>query len=409
VKRVGSFSHAFQARYFTRLTARIFVFVLLPVSLGSWCSCTRSPDSLPRTRTLNIALAVFPEEADHYRKFTEEFERTSGIQLKIVAQTYTDILKALEAEATAGSGTLDLIELDLAMLAEGRASVRQLNSIVSPSARELFPKAAWEVGEQNGAIYFVPHRLMWEAMVYNKEQVPSPPRNWAELLNFGREHPGKLALKAALYEGTICDALPFIWGAGGDLTAPESPGSIAGLELIGRLAPYANNYSAVFREMSVLEAQARGEVWIHFNWPFAMSYLKGKGLAPDPNRSAPIPAGPRGTATTLGGGYLGIPTSAPHRDSAEQFLRYLLTTQAQQKLSEDLGWYGSVSQPKDSTEAQLYEGYTAMKQYVRTRPTITEYAELSNQWQRAIRGVLFDHQSARSAVAKVRCCEPEGR
>ena len=61
-----------------------------------------------------------------------------------------------------------------------------------------------------------------------------------------------------------------------------------------------NDESGVFREMSVLEAQARGAVWIHFNWPFAMGYLHAKGMAPNVNLSAPIPAGPDGRATPLG-------------------------------------------------------------------------------------------------------------
>jgi len=81
-----------------------------------------------------------------------------------------------------------------------------------------------------------------------------------------------------------------------------------------------NDESAVFREMSVLEEQARGSVWIHFNWPFAIGYLHAKALAPSVNLSAAIPAGPGGRATPLGGGYVAIPTSAPHPMLAAEFI-----------------------------------------------------------------------------------------
>ena len=155
----------------------------------------------------------------------------------------------------------------------------------------------------------------------------------------------------------------------------------------------------VFREMSVLEAQARGSVWIHFNWPFAMGYLHAKGLAPNVNLSAPIPAGPDGRATALGGGYLAIPNSAPHPKLAAEFIQYLLTADTQAKLSRELGWYGSVPPAPGSEDAQLYAGYTAMRPFVRARPTVDCYADLSDQWRRAIRAVLFDNAAPASAIA----------
>ncbi len=352
-------------------------------------------------RQLTVALAVFPEEAAHYRNFLAEFERSRKVHVDIVAQSYIDILRALGAEAGAGRGALDLVELDLAMLGEARGSVRELDPLITQSARALFPRAAWGAAAQNGHTYFVPHRLMWQAMIYNRREVPNAPATWTELEAFAREHPGKIALKAARYEGAICDVMPFVWEAGGSELLPDSPGSVRALSFLGGLAPGLNPQSAVFREMSILEAQARGSVWIHFNWPFAMSYLAGKGLAPGVDLSAPLPAGPTGTATVLGGGYLGIPRSAPHPKLAAAFIEYLLTPEAQRRLSHELGWYGSVPPPPGSEQAILYAGFDAMRPRVRARSVLGAYGQLSNQWQRAIRGVLFDGQSAQAALSTV--------
>ncbi len=274
----------------------------------------------PDGRELVIALAVFPGEAAHYRSFVGDFERREHVHVEIVAQSYDDILRALRAEASAGHGRLDLAELDLAMLGEARASARPVDEIVGASQRVLFPDSAWQAATAAGHLYFIPHRLMWQAMIYNRLEVPHPPRSWTELQDFARRHPGKLALKLARYEGNVCDVIPFVWSAGGDELAPGSAGSIRALDFIGSLGPDLNPESAVFREMSVLEAQARGSVWIHFNWPFAMGYLAGKGLAPQVDLSAPIPSGPDGTATPLGGGYLAISRSAPHPELAAAFL-----------------------------------------------------------------------------------------
>jgi ABC-type glycerol-3-phosphate transport system substrate-binding protein len=361
-------------------------------------SCSRTPDS---GRKLVISLAVFPGEAERYRSFLRDFEAQHHLRVEIIAQTYGDILQAIRVQARAGGGSIDVAELDLAMLGEAHEDVAALDAIVPPSATPLFPQAAWDAGRFGGRLDFAPHRLMWQAMIYNRSFVPHPPATWDELWQFAREHPGKLALKGARYEGAVCDAMAFIWAGGGTMCDPLAPGSLRALAFLGGIAPHLDPESAVFREMSVLDAQARGETWIHFNWPFAMSYLASKGLAPWPNLSAPIPAGPDGLATPLGGGYLAIPRFAPHPDFARALIAYLMTAAAQRQLAEQLGWYGSVESSPGSEQALLYAGFAAMRSHVRARPTVDCYAALSNRWQRAVRAVLFRDGEPSRAVAGI--------
>jgi ABC-type glycerol-3-phosphate transport system substrate-binding protein len=346
---------------------------------------------------LNLALAVFPSEAARYRTFVSEFEAEHRVRINIIAQGYGDILQAMRVQAE-GRGNLDLVELDLAMVGQARRYAQPIDNQISQTARALFTAAAWVPGEANGHLYFVPHRLMWQAMIYNHRMVPTPPSTWDELSQFAERNPGKLGLKAARYEGAVCDALSLVWSEGGDECHPAAPGSIRAFEILTRFAPDLNDESAVFREMSVLEAQARGSVWIHFNWPFAIEYLHSKGLAPEEDLSAPIPVGPNGRATPLGGGYLAVPMGAPHAEVALQFIRYLLTAEAQTRLSKTMGWYGSVPPQSGSEDARLYAGFTAMRPFVRARPTIDCYGDLSDQWRRAIRAVLIDDRNPVQAV-----------
>ncbi|MDB5108876.1 MAG: ABC-type sugar transport system, periplasmic component [Candidatus Binatus sp.] len=347
---------------------------------------------------LNIAIAVFPSEAARYRNFAADFELLYHARVNIVAQNYGDILQAMLVQGS-GRGTLDICELDLAMLGEARPAAQNLDELLNADATELFTKEAWRAATFDGHTYFVPHRLMWQAMIYNRVEVPKPPATWSELQRFVHSHPNKLAFKAARYEGAVCDASSFIWASGGDLCEPISSGSLGALSYLRLIGPDLNDESGVFRETSVLEAQARGSVWIHFNWPFAMAYLHEKGLAPGVDMSATIPRGPDGTATPLGGGYLAIPRFAPHAATARAFIKYLLTREAQQRLSRDLGWYGSVPPTPGSEDEQLYSGFIAMRSDVRARPSVPCYPELSDQWRRAIRSVLLDNQAPAEAVA----------
>jgi ABC-type glycerol-3-phosphate transport system substrate-binding protein len=355
----------------------------------------------PRRGQLNLALAVFPSEAARYAGFVAPFEAAHHVRINLVAQSYGDILQALRVQARGRRGSLDLVELDLAMLGEARSHAAVLDGLVPPSAHSLFSEAAWAAATENHHIYFIPHRLMWQAMIYNRIEVPDPPRTWDDLARFAQSHPGKLAFKAARYEGAACDAMAFVWSAGGGECDPESSGSLRAFGFLHLLAPDLNDESAVFREMSVLEAQARGTVWIHFNWPFAIGYLKSKGLAPEVDLSAPIPAGPDGMATPLGGGYLAIPISAPHPELARAFLAWLLTPEVQARLSSELGWYGSVPPVAGSEDAKLYAGFTAMRDHVRARPVLDCYPQLSNRWQQAIRAVLLRGTAPGAALATI--------
>src|SRR6202161_4470884 len=192
------------------------------------CHGSSAPDQL------NIALAVFPDEAARYGSFVTDFESQHHVHVKVLAQTYYDILQAMRVQA-GSHGALDLVELDVATLGEAPGYAQPLDAVVSPSARPLFSKEAWDAATIDRRLYFVPHRLMWQAMIYNHVEVPNPPATWDELERFARDHPGKLALKGARYEGAICDVMPFIWTAGGNECAPDSPGSIRGLAFLQTL------------------------------------------------------------------------------------------------------------------------------------------------------------------------------
>src|ERR1700730_9430185 len=117
------------ARTSTRLLALVFAMFL------GGCHTSPAPDQL------NIALAVFPDEAARYESLVADFESQHHVHVKVLAQTYTDILQAMRVQA-GSHGSLDLIELDLAMLGEAHSYAQPLDKVVSPTPRPLFSKAA---------------------------------------------------------------------------------------------------------------------------------------------------------------------------------------------------------------------------------------------------------------------------
>ena len=347
--------------------------------------------------TLTFAAALLPSELPAYREVVRDFEERSGWRVVVVPQQYADIRRALAAEAAAGAGTLDLVELDVYSLAAARDDVIALDEIaLQPELAVLQPEAV-QVGRFDG-VRFLPHRITWQALLYDHDALGEPPATWDELLAVARAHRGQIGIKGARYEGLTCDVLPFVWAAGGRADAFDDAGARAAFALFAALAPTLHPHSATFREASEAEAMARGEVVLELNWPFAMSVFAAQGLAPQRLRSAPLPEGPRGSATVLGGGYIAVPRGAPHPDPALALARFLLSRDAQRRLHADLGWFSARRDVATNDSGALLDGFAAMRERVRARPTIADYPRLSRLWQDAFRSVAFDGVAPAAAL-----------
>ncbi|HJQ84063.1 MAG TPA: extracellular solute-binding protein [Candidatus Binatia bacterium] len=345
---------------------------------------------------VTMAVALLPAELPAYRAVLADFEAATGTRVVVVPQQYADIRRALAAEAAGGRGTLDLVELDVYSLAPAAREVARLEP---DDLGEVFPAlapAAVRAGTIDG-LRFVPHRLTWQALVYDHDVLPRPPATWEELLAVARAHPGKIGLKGALYEGLTCDVLPFVWAAGGKGDVLDDDGAIAAFRLFAELAPYLHPGSATFKEPTIADAMARGELVLHLNWPFTLSLFASQGLAPNPIRSAPLPRGPAGRATVLGGGYLALPRNAPHRAAALALVRHLLGRDVQARLARELGWFSARRDVAVGGDG-LFAGFAAMGHHARPRPERADYGAISRAWQQAFRTVVFEHADAATTL-----------
>lgn len=349
--------------------------------------------------TLTFAAALLPGELPVYRTVVDEFERRAGIRVDIVAQQYADIRRALAAEALAGRGSLDLVELDvysLPMAAKDVAALR--DEEVGDTVAALSP-AAVRAGRIDG-LRFLPHRVSWQALIYNHRVLGEPPATWSDVLAVARAHPRQVGFKGALYEGLTCDVLPFVWTAGGSGESFVDAGAREAFRFFDELAPYLHPQSATFKESTIAEAMARGELVLHLNWPFVMSLYESQGLAPGTIRSAPLPraAGGAPATTVLGGGYIAIPRNAPQHEQALRLARFLLSREAQQRFRQQLGWFSPRADIAAGDDSHLLAGFEAMRDRVEPRPERTDYARLSRLWQRAFRAVAFEHEDPAAAL-----------
>lgn len=372
----------------------LFAVLLFGVALFVFCSGKKaiSPE-------VTLAAALLPSEQTKYVNLLEGFTEKTGIAVKLVPQQYSQIRSTIEVEAQAGRGELDVAELDVYLLPITQPYMQALDLLLETHA-ELsahVQENAWAVClfGKGKKLFYIPHRLNWQALIYDEEVLGEPPSDWDALMAVAKQHPGSIGFKCARYEGLACDIFPFIWQAGGDPLQPDNPASLKAMTFLKSLGPYLNSTALSYKENSILQAQEHREIILHPNWPFAVPLLRQKGLLPQRLKTAPLPRGPVTSATILGGGYLGIPITAPHPREAAQLLSFLTSSETQQQLVAQLGWFPIRQegwQGMTEQDKRDFAGFLSMKDAVRARPNVLYYEQASQIWQDGFYRVVFENE-----------------
>lgn len=360
------------------------------------------------TREITFAAALLPSEQASYTAILDSFTAKSGVSVRLISQQYNQIRTTIEAEAQAGEGELDVAELDVYLLPIEKGYMQPLDTLMRAAEvlRGHVPAQAWQAGRFGDPerLLYVPHRLNWQALVYDASVLSAPPGSWEELLSVARSHPGAIGLKCAQYEGLVCDVFPFVWQAGGDVLKPGSRAALQAMTFLKRLRPYLNPAVRSYKENSILQAQEHREIVLHPNWPFVVPLLRENGLLHRSIETAPLPAGPTGSATVLGGGYLGIPHTAPHPNDAARLLDFLTSVEAQKLLVAQLGWFPIRDEgwlAMTERDRADFAGYLAMKDDVHARPNVPYYPEVSQIWQDGFYRIVFDGEDAATELARM--------
>jgi ABC-type glycerol-3-phosphate transport system substrate-binding protein len=343
---------------------RVLLALTSVVALVTVClmSLACSSEDRQQPPTIRMAASLLVPEKKLYGEILSAFEAESGIQVELIALQYEPIRDMIEIEARAGRGRLDVVELDVHRLALMRPLMAPLGDLLG-SIDDLeahVTEDAWSAGHSGDELFYIPHRLNWQALIYDTTRIAEPPEDWEALKAIARNHPGALGIKGTRYEGLVCDIFPLVWQAGGDPLRPDTPQGLAAMELLQALAPALNPSARTYNEPTILQAQIHEEIVMHLNWPFVVPELRHRGLMPGRVKTAPLPRGPAGRATVLGGGYLGIPATA----------------EGWETLSDD--------------DRRDYAGFLAMRNHVRPRPGLPHYNDLSRIWQNGVYRVLFE-------------------
>jgi trehalose/maltose transport system substrate-binding protein len=291
------------------------------------------------------------------KKFTD----ATGIQVQVIRgqQSATDRLAEYRQQLSAGSGDIDVYQIDVIWPGIMAEFAEDLNPAFPNAKTEHFP-AIVENNTVNGALVGIPWFTDAGLLYYRKDllekyNISAPPTTWAELetqaktIQDGERAAGNpdfwgFVWQGKAYEGLTCDALEWqVSNGGGSIVEPDGTISINN-EQAAAAFDRAKGWIGTISPEGVTgyqEEEARG-VWqagnsaFMRNWPYAYALGQADPNLKDKFDVMPLPKGdgPNArNADTLGGWQLMVNKNSANKDAAIEFVKYLVSPEVQKSHS----------------------------------------------------------------------------
>ncbi|WP_405134230.1 ABC transporter substrate-binding protein [Nocardia sp. NBC_01388] len=256
------------------------------------------------------------------------------------SQQYDDLAQHMRAKQS----DYDVVALDVPWTAEFAAKgwIQPLkDSFAIDTSTLLSPPVA--SATYNGTLYAAPRNTNGGLLYYRKDLVPEPPKTWTELLADCAKAKdagiGCYSGQFAPYEGLTVNTAELINAYGGSFVGPDgksptvnSPQARAGLQVL--VDAYKNGdipkEAISFKEPESQNAFATGKLLFMRNWPSSFGDIGSDASAvKDKFGVAPLPGKDGIGASTLGGYNAAISSFSKNKATALDFLRYLISEDAQ--------------------------------------------------------------------------------
>jgi trehalose/maltose transport system substrate-binding protein len=398
-------------------------------------SCGKSARE-PVTLTYPHGWYSEPDEVKKTAALSQQFTSETGIHIRDIPtpENTLDGLDLLVKLLRMGSSGADLVHVDLIW-----------SAVLEPDLIDLQPDLAAEISSVepqllpsytvNGKMVAVPYQVNVGALEYRSDLLREygydhPPKTWSELENIseriqaGERAKGKKEFwgyvwQGAEAEGLTCNALEWQAAEGGGRIIEQdrsisvnNPAAIRAWQRakswIGRISPPS---VVAYREGDSINMFDSGKAAFNRVW-LGRTIAGGQGShqiywRPTrpvvPTGFAAIPAGPGGSAATLGGYGLAVSGHTIHRQEAAKYVGFLTRAQIQ---SFQKGT-SFVNQPGGSSASEAYNQFDeSIRQGspVVHRPSVETgalYKQVSAAYMGAVHAVLTGKKDAREAAVEL--------
>jgi ABC-type glycerol-3-phosphate transport system substrate-binding protein len=323
----------------TAATARPHAAAAKPVTITFWHAYAENPAAPEMQRLTKIVIPRFEK-------------LNPGIKVQQVPFSYSSLKQKLTTSA-AGGTLPDLIRSDLAWVPQyAKLGVfAPLNKVMPDFKRfasAMFP-GTLATNYYRGNYYGLPLDTNTRVLMYNREAltaagISSPPSSFADL----RADASKLKAKGVYLfadGGTGgWNVLPWIWSGGGSLTDAKftkasgflnSPRSVAAVQLLVDLYKQGALPSLILGDAGAVGTEnglADGKYATILDGPWMLPIF-AKAHPGFRVSTAPVPAGPGGSVSVVGGEDIVLTASSKKKAAALQFLRFMISPWAQTQMA----------------------------------------------------------------------------
>lgn len=397
-------------------------FTLL-VMLAVLAGCRAAPSKT------TLKMLIDPDTTGGWKEIPRLFETAHpdiGLQL-VEGPPSTNTREEMYTSAfLSGSSAYDVVWMDVIWTPKFAAAgwLKPLDQWVTPAQlMKDHYEAAVNASVYQGHVYRVPVTSGGGVLYYRKDLLEQggfkPPQTWTELVTIAKklQRPPErwgFVFQGQQYEGLICAFLEVLWGAGGDVVAPDGqvlidrPEAVAALQwlvdaiYVEKIVPEA---VTTYQEEECRLLFEQGHAVFMRNWPYVWtsaqkegSPVKGKiGLVPMVHRP-----GNFRSASTLGGWGVGISKFSKHPEEAWKFVTFLSGTEVQKLMHLKMGGQPSRTALYRDTEvlatAPFYRELFSVFEGARPRPVHPRYAKISDILAASLSQALVRQQTPQAAL-----------
>jgi arabinogalactan oligomer/maltooligosaccharide transport system substrate-binding protein len=323
--------------------------------------------------------------------------------------------------ATLSNQAPDILRSDIAWTTEfaDLDILLPLDDKVSEEDKEDYFDSAFKYNMYEDHIYGIPMVTDSPALIYNKRMLAEAgfneaPKTMDKLLMMSKALTNENQYGVFISPDSYY-ALPYVWAFGGGMISDDmeilinNEGSRNGINFMQKLM----NEKVVQPELqfdnwnqAMMDDFKTGKVAMIINGPWATTdILSGAEFKNAENLGiAPVPAGPAGQGSPVGGHNLVISKYSQAPDEAYQFIEFLNNRENQAHLAKELGILPtrqSAYEDAELLENQIFQGFKSQLEVATSLPVIPERPLLLNDFSAYLPKILLKEISTEEGLNRI--------
>jgi arabinogalactan oligomer/maltooligosaccharide transport system substrate-binding protein len=360
-----------------------------------------------------------PNESPVFTKIAQDCATKDGYKVKTETVAFDQALNNFKTAAQGGQGP-DVFRTEVAWVSQLAKNGLVVDLSDTDLAKDTGDFLDVPLGstKYEGKSYGVPQVTDSLALFYNKKLLTAagvqPPKTWDELKAASAKLGGE---KTFFLNNDAYYALPFIYGAGGDLVDAASKkivvgsaDNVKGLQtakglLDAKAATTALDPSNSYNNMQA--AFTSGEVAMVVNGPWSVAdYLKGTAFTDATNLGiAPVPGETAGKGgAPVGGHDYTIRQGTKAKASSVKFIQCMSSTESQVKVAKELGLLPTRKTAYENADVKaqpVVAAFEPVAKAAHARPWIPEGGQLFDPLKIAYADVLAGKKEPKAALDEV--------